>query len=106
MLAPSSVTLAAPVEAPLEASMLLSSGPADVNAAANVPPTATAVVSRTDRDVLTSEDDLLHTALDDVQAVVSEPLPPTRLRPLGAVSPELEPSKVTLAAPVTGPLEE
>jgi hypothetical protein len=105
-LEPSTVTLAAPVEAPLEATVLLSLEPTDVNAAASVPPTATAVVSRTDRDVLTSEEDLPHTELDDVHTVVSDPLPPMRLRPLGAVSPTLEASTVTLVAPVAGPFEE
>jgi hypothetical protein len=90
----------------LEATVLLGYGPVDVNAAASVPPTATAVVSKTDRDVPTSEADLLHTALDDVHTVDPEPLPPTRLQPLGAVSPALEPSTVTLTAPVEGPFED
>jgi hypothetical protein len=86
-LEPSSVTLEAPVEAPFAARALLTVGPTDVNAAASVPPTATAVVSRTDRDVPTSDAGLPRIELDDVQTVAAVPEPWRRAAKLGAASP-------------------
>jgi hypothetical protein len=100
---PSTVTLAAPVDAPLLLTALLTTGPTTLNADDTLPTSTPEVTAQ--RSELPAPDVALHcTALDDVHALASLALTPTRDHPLllGLATPD--PSTVTLAAPVDGPL--
>ena len=100
---PTTVTLAAPVDAPLLLTMLLTTGPTTLNADDTLPTSTPEVTAQ--RSELPAPDVALHcTALDDVHALASLVLTPTRDHPLGLAVPAPDPITVTLLAPVDGPL--
>jgi hypothetical protein len=100
---PSRVTLAAPVAAPLDATTAVTDTPACENASDKLPTCSPADTAVT-KVVASPEAPLPTTALDEVHAVASHPLPPARAAVLESDPSKLDPSKVTLAAPVVGPL--
>jgi hypothetical protein len=99
VLLPSTVTLAAPVAAPLRRTPLLASGLSYVIAEERLP-VATARLLITVREAETPGASLPPMADDDVHVVESLLLPPSRLKLLQSHAPTLPPRTVTLAAPV------
>ena len=97
------VTLAAPVAGPFAPTRLLTAGPTVVHAAVKLPVCRPAVAV-TRRHSPVTDAALQPTALDDVQAVASQTLLTTRPRPDQSASPALDPSIVTLEAPVEAKL--
>jgi hypothetical protein len=101
---PSTVTLEAPVDAPLLIITELASPPMKLNAALRLPtmpPDVDTALFMPD-----TPDMALHVSeLDDVHTLVSEALPPNRPRTLMSGIPVFDPSTVTLAEPVDGPFD-
>jgi hypothetical protein len=102
---PSTVTLAAPVIGTLETTSSLQCKESAVKTTDSDPiPGTPAVVKSTPKLWYETLVCFPVIALDEVHAVAAPLLPPTRTVSLWAVAPALDPSRVTLAAPVDAPL--
>ena len=102
---PKTVTLKAPLAAPLLLTVLLARTVSTYENRSVTLPAATPEVSDSCRvhavcAVCMPETDLQRTELSDVHTVVTPRLLPTRIRPLKSASPTLAPSRVALVAPV------
>jgi hypothetical protein len=101
--APSSVTLTAPVAGPFTPTAPLATTMAWEKAALSDPTTTAAEITVLSPEALPAAP-LPTTALDDTHIVVAPPLWPMRAPTLEPEPSTLDPSTVTLAAPVVGPL--
>jgi hypothetical protein len=99
MLAPSTVTLIAPVLTQFDTSTLLGVGPMDVKTSDTLPPACPDVNATQQLNTVPAA--LLQcTELSDVQTVIVPRLPPRRKQAVWSTAPILAPSTVTLIAPV------